>query len=85
MKRPFILPNWAERGFIVIAEEQTKGRPEYIRALRNHCAWLKQQSRIEALPAAALSSVRGAFDAGQTAYGSFAGEPTDTLKSKQDI
>lgn len=49
MKRPFILPNWAERGFIVIAEEQTKGRPEYIRALRNHCAWLKQQSRIEAV------------------------------------
>ncbi|GAA5117989.1 hypothetical protein GCM10025762_33970 [Haloechinothrix salitolerans] len=48
-ERPFVLPRGAERGFIVIAKEQTTGRPEYLRALRNHCTWLKGQSRIEAV------------------------------------
>ncbi len=46
-ERPFLVPRDAERGFIVIAKEQTTGRPEYLRALRNHCAWLKGQSRVE--------------------------------------
>jgi hypothetical protein len=46
-ERPFLLPRDAERGFIVIAKEQTTGRPEYLRALRNHCTWLKNQYRIE--------------------------------------
>ncbi|MFB9902872.1 pPIWI_RE_Y domain-containing protein [Allokutzneria oryzae] len=47
-ERPFIVPDNAERGYIVIAQEQTRGRPEYIRALRNHCSWLKKAStRVE--------------------------------------
>lgn len=46
-ERPFVPPRDAERGFIVIAREQTTGRPEYLRALRNHCSWLKGQSRVE--------------------------------------
>jgi hypothetical protein len=46
-ERPFVPPRDAERGFIVIAKEQTTGRPEYLRALRNHCTWLKGQSRVE--------------------------------------
>jgi hypothetical protein len=48
-ERPFIPPPGAERGFIVIAAEQTTGRPEYLRALRSHCAWLKSQSRVRAV------------------------------------
>lgn len=48
-ERPFVIPRGAERGFIVIAKEQTAGRPEYLRALRNHCTWLKGQSRVEAV------------------------------------
>lgn len=48
-ERPFIPPSEAERGFIVIAAEQTTGRPEYLRALRSHCAWLKEQSRVRAV------------------------------------
>lgn len=46
-ERPFVVPRDANRGFIVIAKEQTIGRPEYLRALRNHCTWLKGQSRVE--------------------------------------
>lgn len=45
-ERPFILQAGAERGFIVIAAEQSTGRPEYLRA---HCAWLKNQSRVRAV------------------------------------
>jgi hypothetical protein len=48
-ERPFTPPPGADRGFIVIAAEQTTGRPEYLRALRSHCAWLKDQSRVRAV------------------------------------
>lgn len=48
-EHPFSLPPGAERGFIVIATEQTRGRPEYLRALRAHCTWLKGQSRVRAV------------------------------------
>lgn len=48
-ERPFVVPRDAQRAFIVIAAEQTTGRPEYLRALRNQCAWLKGQSRVEAV------------------------------------
>ena len=48
-ERPFIPPSGSERGFIVVAAEQTTGRPEYLRALRSHCAWLKGQSRVQAV------------------------------------
>lgn len=46
-ERPFVVPQNADRGFIVIAKEQTIGRAEYLRTLRNHCTWLKSQSRVE--------------------------------------
>lgn len=48
-ERPFVVPPGAERGFIVIAKEQTTGRSEYLRTLRSHCGWLKGQSRVEAV------------------------------------
>jgi hypothetical protein len=46
-ERPFKVPRGAERGFIVIAKEQTAGRPEYLRSLRNHIPWLKGQSHVQ--------------------------------------
>jgi hypothetical protein len=46
-EHPFRPPADAERGFIVIADEQTTGRPEYLRVLRNHCDLPKGYPRIE--------------------------------------
>jgi hypothetical protein len=48
-EHPFTPPAHADRGFIVIAAEQTTGRPEYLRALRSHCPWLKQQSKVQVI------------------------------------
>ena len=48
-ERPFVPPAGAERGYIVIAAEQTTGKPEYLRALRAHCTWLKGQTRVRAV------------------------------------
>jgi hypothetical protein len=46
-EHPFRPPADAERGFIVIADEQITGRPEYLRVLRNHCDLPKGYPRIE--------------------------------------
>lgn len=45
--RPFQPPAEAQKGFIVIAAEQTVGRPDYLRTVRHHCTWLKSTSRVE--------------------------------------
>jgi hypothetical protein len=46
-KRPFRPPPGSERGFIVIAKEQTTGRPDYVRAVRHHCQWLRENKHVE--------------------------------------
>jgi hypothetical protein len=47
--RPPRVPAGAKRFFVVIAREQTQGRPHYLRALRTHSRWLRQNSHVEAV------------------------------------
>lgn len=46
-ERPFRPPAGAERAFIVIAQEQVRGREHYVRTVRQHCSWLKQSRHVE--------------------------------------
>jgi restriction endonuclease in pPIWI_RE module len=45
-EHPFRPPPGAERAFIVIAQEQTAGRPHYIRTVHRHCDWLKRSRHV---------------------------------------
>lgn len=46
-ERPFRPPPGSERGFIVIAKEQTVGRPDYVGTVRRRCPWLKETKHVE--------------------------------------
>ncbi|WP_306356740.1 MULTISPECIES: hypothetical protein [unclassified Nocardia] len=46
-EKPFRPPEGSERAFIVIAQEQVRGREHYVRTVRQHCEWLKRSRHIE--------------------------------------
>jgi len=45
-ERPFRPPPGSERGFVVIAKEQTSGRPDYVRTVVRRCQWLRESKHI---------------------------------------
>ncbi len=47
--RPPRVPAGARRFFVVIAKEQTRGRPHYLRALTTHSRWLRENGHVEAV------------------------------------